>query len=134
MRYIRLYPIVVKFVKYAEEVLPKDSGTVKRHLVEDLVKDVVLRLEDTGAVEVPGNLDVMLDELIEQAVELIKGTGTVSEGGARAVVEQIKLPAKRRGRKPGSKNKPKPEAEVSFQESVVSLDDTLEFDGEWADE
>lgn len=109
---IKLGPIVQYLVKLVEQLIGGGNGEVKKKLVADLIAAITRRAAEAGA-KVPDNTSQLVDELTEQAVSIYNETGWGIENNSAvakpATVQTIAVAPeqpKRRGRKPGSKNKP----------------------------
>src|SRR5688572_14600271 len=113
-RNIRLGKVVTRLVVLAEDLLGGGTGSLKKALVVTLVQAVLKTLERAGS-KVPENAPVLVDELIEQAVDLMNQSGafTSPDAPGAAVVVDTTVPAapaaapkrNRGGRPQGSKNR-----------------------------
>jgi hypothetical protein len=72
VRKIRVYPIVTQMVEMAEVLLGAGTGSIKRRMVMEVVKVILARAKDAGVKVPENNVDVLLDELIEQSVDVMK--------------------------------------------------------------
>jgi hypothetical protein len=140
---LRLGPIVTDFVKLAERLLGNGTGELKKKLVTELVITLLKRLQAAN-LPIPDNYEVVIDELIEQAVDLLKkefdkdketGEATVNSPFTLAQVAENAAAKKRGGRPKGSRNKTRAEsasvAEVRTPVPAAEFDLTdLDLDDE----
>lgn len=115
---VRLGPLVDWAVRLAEKVLGANTGELKKKLVAEIMAIIVKYLKEIGK-NVPENAPELVDELTEQTVALLNETGTLAAISAEAsepvvavrtsapVSAPTSAPTKRRGRPPGSVNKPR---------------------------
>lgn len=127
---VRLAPIVTQYVQLAQVLLGAGTGEIKKRLVQRLVSETVKALKEID-LPIPDNLEVIVDELIEQAVELRTGweIDEETEEEQPSISVSTTSTAGRRGRPKGSKNTPK--ETVTPKPAPAQLDVTdIELDDE----
>lgn len=144
-RKVRLGPVVTKTVRQVEELFGRGNGALKKKAVTEGVMAILRRLKELD-LPIPDDVEERIDELIEQAVYILNDTewSDALQGGPVVTQRIVEAPqktsavaataeVKRRGRKPGSKNKPKEAPQVTPTpppyEEVTPPVDEFDIDG-----